>query len=295
MRKYLLFLVIPALFAAPAHVYAKELGVGVYMGVHRPALEDINDKQFKSPLAGFATVFSDAEENNVVRLNFKNPLPELELGVNAGLEFQWPLSGDYIFLFGGGTWEASSRAITKGGFYVQGEAADVINERVAKISYNEFYFGLRKDIAGKNKKYKAYYRLTLNEIFDIDYREDLVFLYTSGKADGVKKTMILQSQATGLLAIQPGLGFEYRPREWMSFAVDASYLIGFKRVTLRDGTSDVNFLPTDNLVLWLPQRLNNDTGQIEYLHQNPTESDDYTVMRLSFDGWKLLFKVNLFF
>ena len=297
MCKRLFFLLLFATFAVPVCTSAKELGVGLYMGIHRPALEDLNDEEFKSPIAGFATVFSDVVENKVVTLNFKNPLPELELGVNAGLEFQWPLSNDYIFLFGGGTWEASSRAITKGGFYVQGEAANVISERVAKISYNEFYFGLRKNIAGKSKKYKAYYRLTLNEVFDIDYREDLVFLYTSGKADGVKKTIIMQSQATGLLAIQPGFGVEYRPREWLSFAVDASYLIGFKRATLRDGTSNTNFLQTDNLVLWLPQRLNNSTGEVEYLGQNPEppEADNYTVARLSFDGWKLLFKINLFF
>jgi len=294
MRKVLSILIV-CIFSLPAIVAAKDLGVGAYMGVHRPALEDLNENEFISPIAGFATVFNDEIDNNVVRLNFKNPLPELELGVNAGLEFQWPLSDEYIFLFGGGTWEASSRAITKGGFYAQGEPATVTNERVAKISYNEFYFGLRKNIGGKGTRYKAYYRLTLNEIFDVDYREDLVFLFTSGKADGVKKTIIMQSQASGLLAFQPGFGFEYQPRRWMSFAVDASYLIGFKRVTLKDGKSDSNFLPTDNLVLWLPQRVDAGSQEIGYLGQDPQEITEYTTMRLNFDGWKLLFKMNLYF
>lgn len=283
------------LIFVPQFAGAKDLGVGAYIGVHRPALEDLNKNEFLSPIAGFATVFSETEDNTIIRLNFKNPLPELELGVNAGLEFNWPLSDGYMFLFGGGTWEASSRGITKGGFYAQGEPADVINERVAKISYNEFYFGLRKNIGGEGTRYKAYYRLTLNEIFDVDYREDLVFLFTSGKADGVKKTIIMQSQAAGLLAFQPGFGVEYQPRKWMSFSIDASYLIGFKRVVLKDGKSDSNFLPTDNLVLWLPQRVNNESQEIGYLAQSPKEIDDYTTMRLSFDGWKLHFKMSLYF
>lgn len=279
----------------PAMAAGGKLGAGIYLGVHRPAMEDLNDAEFKSPIGGFATVLNEAGNNETKRLVFHNPLPGLELGVNAGLEFQWFIDDEYSFLFGGGTWEATSRAVAKGGLYIQGDPADVINERVAKLSYNEFYFGLRRNIIDVDGKYKLYYRLTLNEVFDVDFREDMVFLYTSGKADGVKKTMVFQSQATGLTMLQPGFGADYSLREWLTVGADLTYVIGLKRLYLRDGTYDSNFLPTDNMTFWLPQRVSPATGNLEYLNHDYTVVDDYTPIRLNFDGWKVLFRMNIFF
>lgn len=279
-------------------VMAKEepkLSVGTYMGFYRPALEDLNQGEFQSPIAGEAQVINDQDELDTVEVVFPNPLPELGMGVNSGLEFQWRLNEKYTFLIGGGTWEATSRAVRSGGFYLQGEASDVINERAAKISYNEFYFGFRHDVLNLPKKYDVFYRLTLNEVFDIDYREDLVFLYTSGPAVGVKKTMVLQTQATGLLMLQPGFGFNYHLRDWLTIGMDAAYVVGLRRVTLRDGKQSFNFLSTDNLSLWLPQRLNPSTGNLEYLAANPEDRNDYTTMRLNFDGWKAHFTMKIHF
>lgn len=290
-----LVLIVAGLGWSQAMAAGETLGVGIYLGIHKPALEDLNEGEFKSVIGGFGTLFTDTGNNESRRLNFNNPLPELELGVNAGLEFQWIIDDDYSFLLGGGTWEATSRAVAAGGFYIQGATADVINERIAKLSYNEFYFGLRRNIVDIDDKYKIYYRLTLNEVFDIDYREDMVFLYTSGRAVGIKKTIVLQSQATGLLMLQPGFGTEYFFRDWLSVGVDASYVIGLKRVTLRDGTSDTNFLPTDNLTFWLPQKVGAASGDLEYLNHDFQEIGDYTTIRLNFDGWKLLFKMTVYF
>lgn len=295
MLPRLLLLLLASLFGTQAWAAGETLGVGIYLGVHQPALEDLNDAEFKSVIGGFGTIFTDSGNNETKTLNFKNPLPDLELGVNGGLEFQWLLNEDYSFIFGGGTWEATSRAVAAGGFYVQGAAADVINERVAKLSYNEFYFGLKRNIVDINNKYKLYYRLTLNEVFDIDFREDMVFLYTAGKATGVKKTIILQSQATGLLMLQPGFGTDYFFRDWFSVGIDASYVIGLKRPTLRDGTSGTNFLPTDNLTFWLPQKVGAASGNLEYLNHDFKKIEDYSTIRLNFDGWKLLFKMNIYF
>lgn len=294
MMPRLLVLLLASLFPMPLLAAGKDLGVGIYLGVHSPALEDINDGEFKSPIGGFSTVFTDVGNNEQKPLNFQNPLPDLELGANGGLEFQWLLNERYSFLLGGGTWEATSRALAAGGFYIQGATADVINERVAKLSYNEFYFGLKWKIADIDK-YRLYYRLTLNEVFDVDLREDVVFLFTAGKAAGVKKTILLQSQATGLLMLQPGFGTEYFFTDWLSVGADASYVIGLKRLTLRDGTSNTNFLPTDNLTFWLPQRVGTSSGNLEYLNHDFETIEDYSTIKLNFDGWKLLFKMNIYF
>lgn len=296
IRLRLLLLVVVTLCAAEAMAAPeKRLGVGIYIGVHKPALEDLNDAEFKSSIGGFGTLFTGSGNNVQVPLNFQNPLPSLELGTNGGLEFQWTLNDDYAFLFGGGNWEATSRAVAAGGFYIQGDPADVINERVAKLSYNEFYFGLKRNIVDVDNRYRLYYRLTLNEVFDIDFREDMVFLFTAGKAAGVKKTTILQSQATGLLMLQPGFGANYFFDDWLSVGIDASYVIGLKRPTLRDATSGTNFLPTDNLTFWLPQRVGADSGNLQYLRHDFKTIDDYSTIRLNFDGWKLLFKMNVYF
>jgi hypothetical protein len=307
IKARLLLVVILGIILPVSVVSAKgeSFSVGTYLGVHRPALEDLNDGEFKSSVGGFATI-TDAESgknthprinfvNTHPRINFVNPLPDLGMGVNAGLEFKWLLNKNYSFVTGVGTWEASSRATTSGAFALQGQTADVVAERLAKVSYNEFYFGFHRTVIDVPQKYKAYYLLTLNEMFDIDYREDLVFGYVTEPAVGVKKAIILQSQATGLIGLQPGFGADYYFRDWLSVGMDASYFVGFKRVTFRDGDLQQSFLGTDNLTLWLPQRVSPETGDLQSLNHDYQTIDDYKTMRIIFDGWKLLFRMNMYF
>jgi len=283
------------MFAVPAAAESSKFSVATYLGLHRPALEDINKKEFKAPLAGVADYVDELGVNRPTNIQFDNPLPELGAAPNAGLEFQWWLNERYVFLVGMSSWEASSRAIAKGDFFIQGKPADVVSERSARMSYNEYYFGFRYNIISKNDKYKLYYRATFNEMFDIDMREDLVFLFLSGDAAGVKKSIILQSQATGLILLQPGFGGEYFVKDWFSIALEASYVIGMKKIHLRDGNADRDFLATDNLSIWLPQRIGPESGDLEYLSSNPVDGDDYNELTLSFDGWKTLVKMSIYF
>ena len=269
--------------------------VTTYLGLHRPALEDVNRREFKSPMAGVADFVDELGINTPTRINFDNPLPELGAAVNSGLEFQWWLSDKFVFLVGMSSWEASSRALAKGDFFIQGQPADVVSERSARMSYNEYFFGLRYNVISKSEKFKMYYRATINEMFDIDFREDIVFLFLTGDASGVKKSMILQSQATGLLLFQPGFGGEYFLRDWLSVSLEASYVIGLKKIALRDGSSDSDFLPTDNLSIWLPQRISPETGNLEYISNPPKDAEDYNEMHLNFDGWKALVKMSIYF
>jgi hypothetical protein len=274
----------------------RTFSVGIYFGVHRPALEELNQQEFQSPVAGVATLTNASSGgNNSQSLYFTNPLPELGLGTNAGLEFQWQLDRKNSVIFGGSTWEATSRAATDGLFALQGELADVHTKRTAKMSYNEFYAGIRRYVIDEPRKYKVYYRLTLNELYDIDYREDLSFTYLTGLAQGVTKSIVLMSQATGLLALQPGIGGDYFFRDWMSVGIEASYLIGLRAVQLREGDLKQDFLVTDNLSLLLPYRMNPNTGYAEYLRNPPKSDNDYDRLDLSFDGWKILARMNLYF
>ncbi len=293
MFRLSVFVVLSLMFSQS---FAEEsrLSVGTYLGFHRPALEDLVDHEFKAPIAGIADVVN-IDGNTQSQILFPNPLPKLGFGTNAGLEFAWTLNDRYDFIIGGSTWEAYVRSLAEGGFFLQGQFSEVVSERTAKISYNEFYFGFKYNLIRSPKKYKAYYRLTLNEIFDIDYREDLIFLFTSGDAAGVKKSMILESQATGLMMLQPGFGMDYFVRDWLSFGFDASYMLGFKRVNLGNANHKVDFLSTDNVNIWLPQRLDPVTGNLQYLSQEPVDQDDYTTIKLSFDGWKALLKMNIYF
>ncbi len=291
-----LFLIIVLLTLSP-QVFSEEkrFSVGVYFGLYKPDLRDLNYHEFKAPISGTADTIIGAGEAQTNIINFGNPLPEFSPGVNAGLELSWKLTDKYDFLIGGGTWEATSRALAEGDFFLQGQEATVVSERTAKLSYNEFYFGFRYNLIRSPKKFRGYYRFTLNEVFDVDYREDLIFLYTSGDAEGVKKSIILQSQATGLLMMQPGFGFDYFVNDLFSVGLEASYVLGFRRVTLRDGQDDVNFLPTDNLNLWLPQRVDPASGDLQYLSPNPVDDEDYSTIKLSFDGWKVLARISIYF
>lgn len=274
---------------------SNRFSVTSYLGLHRPALEDVNRREFKSPMAGVADFVDELGINTPTRINFDNPLPPLGAAVNSGLEFQWWLSDKFVFLVGMSSWEASSRALAKGDFFIQGQPADVVSERSARMSYNEYFFGLRYNVISKSEKFKMYYRATINEMFDIDFREDIVFLFLTGDASGVKKSMILQSQATGLLLFQPGFGGEYFLRDWFSVSLEASYVIGLKKIALRDGSSDSDFLPTDNLSIWLPQRISPETGNLEYISNPPKDAEDYNEMNLNFDGWKALVKMSIYF
>lgn len=271
----------------------QRFSISVALGVHRPALEDLNQGEFKSPLSGLATMVDfETDETSQQQIYFPNTLPELGFGGNAALELQWTLSEKYVFIFGASTWEGGSSSIRAGALAIQGVDSDVINVRSASLTYNEYYFGLRVNVISLPRRYKVFYRFTLNEIFDIDYRENLQFFYQNGPAEGVNKSIILETQATGVLALQLGIGGEYFLNKWLSIGVDASYLMGLKRAHLQEAREPrKNFLFSDNLSLWLPQRISPETGNLEYLSEEAANSNDYKPIKLNFDGWKIMIRM----
>ncbi len=283
---------------APRAVFAEsKFSLGPFLGMHRPVVEDLNEGEFKSPISGMATIVNFQDDTQTQeRIYIQNPLPALGIGANAGLELQWAYNAKYSVIVGGSSWEASSSASVQGPFAIQGVRSDVITVRTATLSYNEFYVGLRRNTVIVPDKFKLYYRATLNEIFDIDYRENIAFNYLNGPAAGVNKSVILETQATGVLALQTGIGVEFFLLKWLSFSADASYLIGLRGASLQEnGDPKQDFLFSDNLNLWLPQRIGPESSNLEYLSQEAANKEDYRPLKLNFDGWKLLFRINALF
>ncbi len=277
--------------AAPG---AGEFSVTSYLGLHQPAIDDLNRGELLSPISGTATIVDfETDLTSTKRIFFENPLAPMEFGVNAGIELQWRLDDKWFLIFGGGTWEAASRSTREGPFAIQGVDTWVENVRSVKLSYTEFFLGLRRDVWMGDKRHKLFYRITLNEMFDIDFQENLLFRYKEDPAKGVNKTILMNSQATGILALQPGFGWEYFLNKWMSLGVDASYFVGLRRADLQEnGAPRRDFLFSDNLNLWLPQRIG-PGGTLEYLGPNALHAEDYRPIKLNFDGWKVLLRLSI--
>ena len=269
----------------------RKWGLSPFIGAHNPNLEAINKGLFKAPYGGTAQNIDVFGATNSTTFFYQTPLPELSPGTLTGLEFQWNLNNRHALLIGVGTWEASSFATAGGNFPVQGAFESVVSYRKGDLSYNEFYLGWRYNLFDKPKKYKLYTRLTANEVFDVDYREDFSLLFLSGPPKSFRRSSVVVSQGTGLLMVEAGGGGEWMFTNWLSVGMEAGYTVGMKEMTLSDARVSTDFLDTDNLTLNLPIRPNDRTGQMEYL----PESGGPRSLRLSFDGWKALLKVTLYY
>lgn len=202
------------------------------------------------------------------------------------------MSDKYWFLMGGGTWEGSSEGAASGILPIQGVLSRATNVRRGKLSYNEFFMGWRYNAIRRPEKRNLYYRISLHEIFDIDYREDWAFLFQDGPVQSFRKNMVIQSQGTGVLLLQVGVGAEFFLRQWLSVGLESGYAFGIRKFTLRDSSLRTDFLPTDNLFVDVPIRPNPATQNIEY---NAEDGSGYKDMKLSFNGWKALFRVNIYY
>lgn len=289
------------------------------LGIHAPSLKVMNEGMFTAPIKYNAEI---RQGDSIVPLDgqlFRNPLPAINYAPLAGVEFQWQMNQKHAFLIGGTTWEGASESRVNGQFPIQGEMSPTVNDRRAKLSYNDFFFGWKYKAISLPDKSNLYFRLALHEIFDIDYREDWVFNFPQGRPDErgqpvpFRRIFIIESQATGMLTLQPGIGMEIFLRKWLSLGFESSYTYSLKSFKLRNSSVSRDFLPTDGLFLEVPVRPNPieyevftapdgtrvrtpiadaEDGNLEYLAE---DGSSYKRMRLSFDGWKALFKINIYY
>ena len=297
MRKFITVTLLVALSLFTTNGWAVEgdrnWGLSPYLGVYQPSLKSLNKGEFHSPYEGTADLVDQFGNNNNVTVPFvyRAPLPELKPGAMGGLEFQWRINDKHVFLIGGSNWEATSAATSQGIFPIQGAFESVISKRKGDISFTEFYLGWRYNFIRKPKRHDLYFNLSIHDVFDVSYREDFSVLFLSGPPRSFRKSMVVQSRATGLLLLQGGGGEEWFINDWLSLGVEAGYTFGLKALRLGDGKLTTDFQDTDNLFLQLPL-IQNTSGVMQYKLESGGE---YRDLRLGFEGWKALLRATIYY
>ena len=151
------------------------------LGIHSPALTGLNGAEFDATLTGTGSIIIDASSSVDVPFKIINPLEDIRYGTESGLEFElgfWPHDA---LLFGLGSWEGitTSQVITEMPF--QGIMSQAAFERSADISYTQYYLGWKHYLVDRPRRYKVYSRLTLHELFDVDFRACLRFHERPGR------------------------------------------------------------------------------------------------------------------
>lgn len=280
----------------------KHWSVSPLIGVSSPGLRRLNEGEFAAPLPGQGRLTLPGSGDNV-NSNFiiDNTLEPIDWGTNGGVEFQLRVNDKNALLFGFSVWEGGSTSTVLTEIPFQGVLTSTVNERSGKISYFEYYLGWKRDLFTRPRKYNVYSKFSLRELFDIDYKEEFVFAFQGGPNESFKRVVVTESQATGVLMLELGMGFEYFIADWISLGVDAGYSFGFSRFKLGDASKKDDFQANDNIAFKLPAILDDDQ-KLKYLAEaapfdnDPSyEQNFYSPLKLNFDGWRTLFRVNFYF
>lgn len=276
----------------------KRWSVSPLLGVHSPQMTLLNEGEFKAPLPGEGRiVFEETGDSVIFDFIIENSLPSIDYGTEAGVEFGLLLSERDSLLFGASVWEGASTSTVQTEIPFQGSLTPVGYERSANISYFQYFLGWRRVLMSKPDKFNFYSRLTLHEVFDVDYKEDLVFGFQGEGAQPFKRFIVMESQATGLFMVQFGLGGEYYLRDWFSLGMDLGYTVSARKFTLGNATLKTDVQSEDNLDFKTPVRVD-EQGELQYLAEATSFNDEdvtYEALELGFDGWRALFRVNMYF
>ncbi|MBI5450431.1 MAG: hypothetical protein HY940_03650 [Gammaproteobacteria bacterium] len=262
------------------------------LGIASPEFHDLGKYEFKADMPSAGNIILDNETNIRVDFMLVNDLPRISYGTLAGAEISTQLDDRNDVIFGLSSWEGGSGSRVRVKIPFQGVMSDTAFERTGNISYTQYSLGWRHYYMNNNAAWRWSYKLAVHEIFDIDFKERMVFAFASGPAAGFKRVVVMESQGAGMMAIEAGLGAEKSMNRWLSFGMDAGYLQGVRRVVLNNGTMKTNFQEeasgSDYLQIKLPAQLGPD-GSLGYLVSG---TDVYKKMRMNVDGWQIVFKVN---
>ena len=272
------------------------------VGVNKLALDTFYDTVYKAPFVGSVQITTDLPED-VEGQNqypnepfyFKNDLEESPVDVEASLVIRRNFGKTIDFYIGINAWETNSDAspieIT---FPLQGQKYNrAIYTRSGKLSYTQYFLGLRKYLTDRKAKFTTYVNLGIHEIYDVDYEEKNVFDFISGAPEGFKRVFIFKSQATGLLMAQFGGGAEYRFAERFSIGIEGAYSVHIQDGALKGVTVNNDVNPGD--------RIESDVNTLRPINTQleagalSVDGATYNRVNLRFDGWHLMAKFNIEF
>ncbi len=285
-----------------AAVDGKRWSISPTLGISSPKLKLLNDGEFAAPLPGQGRLTLPGSGDNIDS-NFiiDNTLEPIDWGTDTGVEFQLQVNDRNALLFGFSVWEGASTSSVVTEIPFQGVLTSTVYERSGKISYFEYYVGWKRDLFTRPRKYNIYSKFSLRELFDIDYKEEFVFAFEGGPSESFKRVIVTESQATGVLMLELAMGFEYFIADWVSLGVDAGYSFGFSKFRLGDASKKDDIQANDNIRFKLPAILGDDR-KLKYLAEAAPFDDDpsyeqnfYRPLKLEFDGWRSLFRVNFYF
>ena len=101
----------------------------------------------------------------------------------------------------------------------------------------------------------------------------------------------MESQATGHLMMQFGLGGEYFLTSWLPLGADLGYTASLRKFKLGNATLSTDVQPEDNPIS-ARRRSSMHEQRLTYLAEARSYNDvTYRDMELSFDGWRMLFQL----
>jgi len=307
-KKYILLYIFLALFCeVTVAAKAKEDGwiFTPIVGINRLALDVFYDTVYKAPFSGAVEISTDLPDDVEgessypnERFSFENDLEPRVLDVEGGLEMRRYFGKQNDFFIGIGAWETiSENAPIQVRFPLQGDKVNLANySRRGKLSFTQYYLGLRHYLTKRERKLNAYLNISIREIFDIDYEETNVFSFISGAPAGFKRIFVYKAQATGFLMMQFGMGAEYRFAERFSIGVEGAYAIhlqagALKGMSVTDDTNDGDRIELPPLII-RPLDPNQPAGEVGALNKDGATRSK---VDLRFDGWHILTKFNIAF
>jgi len=280
----------------PTMLYAasedEHWSVSIQIGAHAPQLTDLQ-KLYQAPTWGVGTIEgeNDQEANTSEEFIIESPLQGNTVGAKTSLTFHWHANNKHSIIFGLGTWESTVFGNQTEELPQQGSLREIFYERRAKMSYTELSTGWRYD-AFSFQKLNFYTRLSLHEVFDLDYRDDTVFtFFGNDNIVDFRRIVVMQAQTASLLMGELGLGVEWEFNKWFGIGFEGAYLFAERRMQLKLSNDDIKGRSTVTEVTYFPYQAID--GQVGYLTgANPGEGI-YKTANLDFSGWQVLFSLNI--
>ncbi len=292
------------------------------LGGHLPQLNAVDDGLLQADLLGDATVLIreggqttssdsqvvDTNKSEIIPFVYSNRVEPVKIGVYGAFEFAWHATPRNALIFGLGSWEKTALNVTQGNLPLQQYFARnvVDSERRGRISYTEYTFGWRHDFRTEGKL-KLYSRLSLHEVFDIDYREDFVFRFVESPIPdllGVRRDLVMQGQTASVFMAQIGGGVEWMLTDWFSLGIEGGYLMGDRDFQIRDVKFTNDLADNDQADLTGLPGLATGNGNLSYLSPTATPEDVrdittrenfYRPINLRFDGFRFGVRVTMYF